>query len=114
MKNYNDVEKFITDVGNIKKCTLHLEMYIPNNYKCICGEVHEFNRNTKILAQGAFKLLLECPEHSNIINCVKLKCPFLMIFGKPKLESISGIKLNFDGEVMLRAFITTSMMLNMR
>ena len=114
MKNYTDIEKFIADVGNIKKCDLHLEMYIPNNYKCICSEIHEFNRSTKILAQGVFKLLLECPKHSNIVNCVKLKYPFLMIFGKPKLESTSGINLNIDEEYMFKVFINAMVKLNSR
>ena len=71
MKKYTDAEKFLTSVGNIKKCDLHLEMYVNKDYECICGKTHTFTYDTEVLAQGAFKLILGCPDSSYNVNCVK-------------------------------------------
>ena len=76
---YEDVEKFLESIGNIQKCDLHLELYVNNDYDCICGEKHSFNYDSEILAQGAWKLILGCPNDTNNITCVKLKSKFLGI-----------------------------------
>lgn len=92
MKMYNGTE-FITNIGGFKICDLHLEMYVNNDYECACGEVHTFNYDSEILCQGAFKLILECPNNKEYITCVKLKSKFL-IFGFSGFEPLFGTKLS--------------------
>lgn len=93
-----DGVNFISNIGGFKRCDLHLDMYVDNDYECACGEVHTFNYDSEILCQGAFKLILECPNNREYVTCVKLKSKFLG-FGFSGFESLFGTKLsviNFD------------------
>ena len=88
-----DGTNFISNIGGFQICDLHLVMYVNNNYECACGEVHTFNYDSEILCQGAFKLVLECPNNKEYITCLKLKSKFLG-FGFSRFESLYGTKLS--------------------
>jgi hypothetical protein len=92
MKMY-DGPNFIANIGGFGVCNLHLELYVNNDYTCACGEVHTFNYDSEILCQGAFKLILECPNNKEYITCVKLKSKFLGL-GFSGFESLFGTKLS--------------------
>jgi len=92
MKMY-DGTNFIANIGGFKTCDLHLEMYVNHDYECACGERHTFDYDSEILCQGAFKLILECPNHKEYVTCVKLKSKFLG-FGFSGFESLFGTKLS--------------------
>jgi len=92
MKMYDGIN-FIANIGGFKICDLYLEMYANNDYECACGEIHTFNYDSEILCQGAFKLILECPNNKEYITCVKLKSKFLG-FGFSRFESLFGTKLS--------------------
>lgn len=88
-----DGANFISNIGGFGRCNLHLDMYVNNDYECACGEVHTFNYDSEIVCQGAFKLVLECPNHKEYVTCVKLKSKFLG-FGFSGFESLFGTKLS--------------------
>lgn len=108
----NNIEQFLEQVGNVKKCDLHLELYVYNNYKCACGNTHTFDYNSELLCQGSFKLILGCPDNKKYITCVKLKSKFLG-FGFSGFESVLGLKLNEDEDELLlfRSVINTAIMM---
>lgn len=91
MKMYDGMT-FVAKIGPFKMCDLNLEMYVNNDYECACGERHTFDYDSEILCQGAFKLILECPNHKEFVTCVKLKSKFLG-FGFAGFESLFGTKL---------------------
>jgi len=91
MKMY-DGTYFIINIGGFKRCDLHLEMYVNNDYECACGEKHTFTYDSEILCQGAFKLVLECPNNKEYVTCIKLKSKFLG-FGFSGFQTLFGTKL---------------------
>jgi hypothetical protein len=91
MKMY-DGTNFISNIGGFARVNLHLEMYVNNDYECACGEVHTFDYDSEILCQGAWKLVLECPNNKEYITCVKLKSKFLGM-GFAGFDSLFGTKL---------------------
>ncbi len=96
MKMLNTMD-FITNLGGIKICDLHLSMYVNNEYDCACGEKHMFTYDSEIICQGAWKLVLECPVDNNYVTCVQLKTKFLGM-GFSGFESIYGTRLVEDYE----------------
>jgi hypothetical protein len=83
---------FITKIGPFKMCDLQLSMYVNNYYECACGEQHLFTYDSEILCQGAWKLILECPNNKEYVTCVKLKSKFL-VFGFSRFVTLFGTKL---------------------
>ena len=91
MKMYDGIT-FITKIGGFGICRLNLESYVNHSYECSCGENHIFDYDSEILCQGAWKLILECPNHKEYITCVKLKSKFLGL-GFSGFEPLFGTKL---------------------
>lgn len=105
MKLYNGLE-FITTLKKFRKCSLNLSSYFNHSYQCSCGETHTFLNVNSVICQGAWKLVLECPENKEYITCVKLKSNFFGI-GFAGFESLYGTKLSKtakDAENSLIAF----------
>ncbi len=92
MQMYNGIE-FITTLKKFGKCTLNLSSYFNHEYKCSCGEIHTFLNANSVICQGAWKLVLECPNNKEYITCVKLKSKFLGM-GFSGFESLYGAKLS--------------------
>ncbi len=96
MKMLNTMN-FITNLGGIKICDLHLSLYVNNEYDCACGQKHMFTYDSEIICQGAWKLVLECPNSKEYVTCVKLKSKFLGV-GFSGFESLYGTRLSTEPE----------------
>lgn len=101
---YNGIE-FITTLKKFRKCTLNLSSYFNHHYECSCGEIHRFLNANSVICQGAWKLVLECPENKEYITCIKLKSKFFGI-GFSEFESIYGVKLSKNSQKAEDSLIT--------
>ncbi|MDA3822251.1 MAG: hypothetical protein PF450_06515 [Bacteroidales bacterium] len=85
---------FLTSIGGFGQCTLDLSQLVSHDYRCACGQTHTFSYSTEIICQGAWKLILGCPN-KGYVTCVKLKSKFFGV-GFSGFKSISGTKLDKD------------------
>lgn len=89
-------EKFAEAFGNAVKPQMNMSIY-NGDYQCACGRSHTFDSyRTKMLAEGAMRVMVECPVNQSYLTNVKIKTFMLVKF--KGFESESGTELKTPEE----------------
>ena len=97
-------EEFFASIGNMMAVRMNMSMY-NGFYECACGEKHMYTPLTNLLAQGKWRVVMECPNDNKYFTNVEIKTGFLGV-GFKGFNSISGFECKNNDErlSMLYAF----------
>ncbi|WP_368933643.1 hypothetical protein [Brevundimonas naejangsanensis] len=105
-------EKFAESFGNAIKPQMNMSIY-SGDYECACGRSHRFDSNfTKLLAEGAMRVMIQCPVKSDFLTNVKIKT--FMVFKFKGFESECGTELKTTEERQLVEVMTRVLAMNSR
>ncbi len=84
---------------------MHMRMdispFCENLYECSCGQQHVLKSYSRILYQGFYRIVIECPDDPAYLTCVKIRMILMAKF--IGLTSISGTKVSTDTDKFLLA-----------
>lgn len=95
MKNCDDMLSFLETLGNVMRVRMNLSLF-SGDYDCACGKKHFYDPFTKLLCQGKWKVLMQCPDDPNFLTYVKVNM-FLMVKFRG-FQSLSGYHIKNDEE----------------
>ena len=98
MKTNKNIYAFVESIGIAMKVRMDLSLY-HGYYDCACGKKHQDGQHIRLLCQGKWLVVMECPENSDYLTCVKIKM-FMMVKFKG-FESLSGYHIQNDEERLL-------------
>jgi len=105
-------EKFAEAFGNAIKPQMDMSIY-NGDYECACGRSHKFDRYfTKMLAEGAMRVMIQCPDNADFLTNVKIKT--FMVFKFKGFESESGTELKTPEERQMVEVLTRVLAMNSR
>ena len=88
---------FLESIGVAMRVRIDLSLYYGDyGYDCACGKKHRYGPHINLLYQGKWRVVMECPESSDYLTCVKMKM-FMMVKFKG-FESLSGYHIKSDEE----------------
>ncbi len=90
MKITKTPEEFFESIGRMMAVRMNMSQY-NGNFECACGQQHLYTPLIRLLAQGKWRVVMECPEDSNYLTNVEIKTGFLGS-GFKGFNSISGFK----------------------
>lgn len=89
MASYDDFRDFM---GPAKPNTMDLTPYAGHRWDCACGKTHPYTLMVKNPIQGIWKVVMQCPDNSTYLTCVKVKMKMWVKF--EGFESLFGLKLS--------------------
>ena len=90
MNKSKNPEEFFASIGRMMAVRMNMSQY-NGLFECACGQEHMYTPTVKLLAQGKWRVVMECPDDANYLTNVEIKTGFLG-FGFKRFNSISGFK----------------------
>jgi hypothetical protein len=93
--NEQSMEGFLNSLGNVMSVRMNLSLY-EGEFDCACGKKHEFGNHIRLLCQGSWSVVMECPDDADYLTYVKIKM-FLMVKFKG-FKKLSGYHVKNERE----------------
>ncbi len=94
----NNMYAFLESIGVAMRVRMNLSLY-DGDFDCACGKKHHYGSHIKLLCQGKWRVVMECPDNPDYLTCVKIKM-FMMAKFKG-FESLSGYCIQNEVERQL-------------
>lgn len=98
MINTTSPEVFISSVGRMMRPRMNMSIY-EGRYDCACGSPHNYGPHINVLAQGKWRVVMQCPVNKASLTNVKINTGFLG-FGFKGFESLAGINCESEEDTV--------------
>ena len=93
-------EQFIIKMGTAMNPQMIMSAYYDRFFECSCGELHMFQKNINILAEGGSQtIIIQCPVNPEYFTLLKIKLKWLVAF--KEFEYVAGYHTECPDEFII-------------